>query len=192
MDTSGGPWDAVVCAFGVSELTRGLSHPDLNPTPAPVLSAWGDALTPGGKVGLLLWGPLEPDDPHTRMLQALAELEPQVAPRLPDPSVGRREVAALLEAGGLALARHTTVTHDLMFRTAEHFALAVRRACSWRATFDALGDVRTGKVLARFYDSVGGPEKPLVYQPTATLAIAALPGAEIELPHRPSVRLPKR
>lgn len=179
-DTSGGPWDAVLCAFGISELG------EIEAT----LAAWADALAPQGKVGLLTWGPQGADDPHARLLEALAELEPQVAPRLPEASVARRDVSALVEAGGLALARLTTVAHDLLFRTAEQFTVAVRRACSWRATFDALGEARTGKVLARFYDGVGGPEKPLVYQPTATLAIAALPGAEIELPHRPSVRMP--
>lgn len=195
-DTSGGPWDAVLCGFGLSEL----------PQPDVALSAWADGLAPHGKVGILMWGPLEPQDPHLLLLQAMAELEPNVAPFLsglrpilsgPDqapipsePRLGRRDVAALCESSGLVLARHTTVQHDLMFRTAEQFAIALRRACSWRAGFDALGETRTGKVLARFYDAVGGPEKPLVYQPTATIAVAALPGAEIELPHRPSVRLP--
>lgn len=185
-DTAGGPWDAVLCGFGISEL----------PEPGVALSAWADGLAPHGKVGILMWGPLEPHDPHLLLLQAMSELEPNVAPslsgpeRLAEPRLGRRDVAALCESGGLVLARHTTVQHDLMFRTAEQFAIALRRACSWRAGFDALGETRTGKVLARFYDAVGGPEKPLVYQPTATIAVAALPGAEIELPHRPSVRLP--
>jgi hypothetical protein len=46
------------------------------------------------------------------------------------------------------------------------------------------------RVAARFYDSVGGPDAPLTFAPPATLAIAALPGAEVELAHRPSVRVP--
>jgi hypothetical protein len=46
------------------------------------------------------------------------------------------------------------------------------------------------RVTARFYDQVGGPAAPLAFEPAATLAIAALPGAEIELAVRSSVHVP--
>ena len=45
-------------------------------------------------------------------------------------------------------------------------------------------------MAASFYDKVGGPDAPLTFAPPATLAIAALPGAEVELVNRPSVRAP--
>ena len=48
-----------------------------------------------------------------------------------------------------------------------------------------------GRVTACFYDQVGGPTEPLVFEPAATLAIAALPGAEVELAVRPSVVAPR-
>jgi hypothetical protein len=47
-----------------------------------------------------------------------------------------------------------------------------------------------GRVAARFYDQVGGPTAPLSFEPAVTLAIAARPGAEVELAHRPSVKVP--
>ena len=42
-------------------------------------------------------------------------------------------------------------------------------------------------VTEKFYDAVGGPTEPIVFEPAATLAIAALPGAEVELAVRTSV-----
>ena len=47
------------------------------------------------------------------------------------------------------------------------------------------------RVAARFYDRVGGPTVPLVFEPAVTLAIAGHPGDEVELADRPrSVRVP--
>ena len=45
--------------------------------------------------------------------------------------------------------------------------------------------------IESFYDQVGGPTAPLVFEPAATLAIAALPGSEVELAVRPSVVAPR-
>ncbi len=53
------------------------------------------------------------------------------------------------------------------------------------------GPERMGLVTAHFYDRVGGPQEPLTFEPAVTCAIAALPGAEIELLSRPSVTAPQ-
>ncbi len=65
-----------------------------------------------------------------------------------------------------------------------------RESCIWRRVRETLGGERFARVAARFYDKIGGPLSPLVFQPLAAIAIAALSGAEIRLPHRPSVNVP--
>jgi hypothetical protein len=88
------------------------------------------------------------------------------------------------------MVRHTVVRHTLSFKSAEAFVRAMREACTWRRIWEELGDARLERVAARFYERVGGPSMPVSFDPPATLAIAALPGAEVELEHRPSVRAP--
>ncbi len=39
-------------------------------------------------------------------------------------------------------------------------------------------------VTARFYDRVGGPTEPMSFEPAVTCALAALPGAQVELATR--------
>ena len=151
-------------------------------TSADIDPGWSDALAPAGKVGLLLWGPEEPDDP-------LAVLERIAARRTSEP-LDRSHLAERLHAAGLALVRHTVVRHTLMFAHAEELAASAIRASTWKAAFEAQGEARCGKALARFYDEVGGPQQALSWEPAATIVIAGLPGAEIELPHRPSVKIP--
>jgi ubiquinone/menaquinone biosynthesis C-methylase UbiE len=73
-DAKGGPWDAIVCAFGLWQFPR-----------ASALSAWRAALGPNGKVGIVTWGPPDPDDPFERLSDALAEVEPREA--VPNPGV---------------------------------------------------------------------------------------------------------
>jgi hypothetical protein len=102
----------------------------------------------------------------------------------------RDAMAAMLETGGLALVRHTVVRHTLSFKTADAFVRAMREACTWRRVHEELGDARMDRVAARFLDQVGGPDAPLSFSPPATLVIGALPGAEVELLHRSSVRAP--
>jgi threonine dehydrogenase-like Zn-dependent dehydrogenase len=177
-DASGGPWDAVVCAFGLWQLTAR----------AETLRAWASALAPRGKVGLITWGPGDPEEPFQLLTACLHELEPSLA--LPDPQVDatRDSMAAMLEASGLAMVRHTVVRHTLIFRSAEAFVHAMREACTWRRIWEELGDARMERVAARFFGRVGGRDVPLSFAPPATLAIAALPGAQVELQGRPSVR----
>jgi hypothetical protein len=157
------PWDAIA------------STTDLD-------AGWSDALATHGKVGVLVWGPDDPDDP-------LALLERTLASR-PAPSGDRTALARRFHEVGLVLVRHTIVRHTISFPRAEQLATAAIRACRWRANFEAQGEAKCGKALARFYDAVGGPDQPLAWEPAAAVAIAGLPGAEIELPHRPSVKIP--
>ena len=189
-DTAGGPWDAVLCAFGLWQLDGdapegGTSQRQL------ALRGWGASLSPSGKVGLLIWGPAEPTDPFERLFQALRDIEPGEAPSNPRPLAEREAVAELLAGAGLAMVRHTVVQHPITFPTAESFVRAVREACIWRRVWEKIGDARMEKVAAAFYEKNGGPDAPISFEPIATLVLAARPGAEVDLEHRPSVHVPR-
>jgi len=179
-ETSGGPWDAIVCAFGLWQL----------PDRAAVLRAWAGTLAPAGKVGILTWGPPDADDPFETLARFLAELEPGHSALRPQIQAERDRMAAMFDEAGLVMVRHTVVRHVLSFRTAESLVKALREGCTWRRIWEELGDERIGRIAAKFYDTVGGPDAPLSFAPPATLAIAARPGAEVELAHRPSLRVP--
>ena len=179
-DTEGGPWDAILCAFGLWQLED---------RPA-TLAAWAKALAPRGKVAVVTWGPPDPDGPFERLARALAELEPKRAVPPTHVQADRDAMSAMFEEAGLALVRHTVVRHTLTFKTAEHFVRALREACTWRRVWEELGDERLDRVAAKFYAQVGGPDAPLSFSPPATIAVAGHPGAEVELAHRPSVRVP--
>jgi SAM-dependent methyltransferase len=179
-DARGGPWDAVLCAFGLWQLTaRG-----------EVLRAWAGELAPNGKVGLITWGPSDPGEAFQVLAACLRDLEPELA--VPDPQVdaAREAMAALFSEAGLVMVRHTVVRHTLSFRSADAFVRAMREGCTWRRVWEELGDARMQQVAARFYERVGGPGAPLSFDPPATIAIAALPGAQVELENRPAVRTP--
>jgi SAM-dependent methyltransferase len=179
-DAAGGPWDAVVCAFGLWQLTDRVE----------ALCAWGNELARGGKVGIITWGPSDPAEPFAKLSALLRELEPQYA--LPDPHIEaeRDPMAALFERAGLAMVRHTVVRHTLGFKSAESFVHAIREACTWRRVWEEIGDARMERVASRFYAWWGGPDKAVSFEPPATLAIGARPGDEVELATRPSVRAP--
>ena len=179
-DAAGGPWEGIVCAFGLWQL----------PDRARVLSAWAHALAPSGKVGILTWGPPDADDPFDMLAASLHAIEPSYAVKRPQIEAERDRMAAMFEAAGLAMVRHTVVRHVMNFRSAEAFVRAMHEACTWRGIWEELGEGRIERVAASFYDKVGGPDAPLTFAPPATLAIAALPGAEVELVNRPSVRAP--
>jgi len=189
-DVTGGPWDVVLCAFGLWQLPceRAAGAP-LSPREAAV-KAWGEALTPAGKLGLLIWGPPEPDDPFEMLAEALAAIEPARAPLGPRSLAEREEMAAFLAHQGLSVVRHTVLRHPVAFATADAFVRAVREACMWRRLWEEIGDVRMHKVALAFFEKVGGPDTPIAFDPPATLVIAARPGAEVELDARPSVRVP--
>lgn len=182
-DVGEGGWNAVVCAFGLWTLED---------RPA-VLKSWASSLAPHGKVGVLSFGPPDDTDPFEMLAGALLELEPNAKTRPPRIESDRDSFARCFEEGGLALVRHTILRHTVSFPTAEDFTAAIREGRTWRNVWEELGPERMGRVTARFYEQVGGPTAPLVFEPAATLAIAAIPGDEVELSVRPGViagRLP--
>jgi SAM-dependent methyltransferase len=179
-DASGGPWDGILCAFGLWQLTD----------PVEALRAWQGELARGGKVGIITWGPNDPGEPFAKLSGLLGELEPAYAMPNPHVSAGRDAMAAMFERAGLAMVRHTVVRHTLGFKSAESFVRAMREACTWRRVWEEIGDARMEQVATRFYASWGGPDKPMSFDPPATLAIAARPGDEVQLETRPSVRAP--
>jgi ubiquinone/menaquinone biosynthesis C-methylase UbiE len=180
-DVGVGGWNAIVCAFGLWTLRESTS----------VLKEWAASLAPHGKVGVLTFGPPDDNDPFEILARALRDLEPDATSKPPRIEANRDSVAKTFEEGGLALVRHTILRHTVSFPTAEDFVAAIREGRTWRRVFDELGPERTGRVTARFYAQVGGPTAPLVFSPAATLAIAALPGAEVEIAVRPSVVAPR-
>jgi ubiquinone/menaquinone biosynthesis C-methylase UbiE len=177
LDVADGGWNAIICAFGLYKLTDR----------ATVLRTWAGALAPHGKVGVLTFGPPDEDDPFEILARALRDLEPDAKTKPPRIDADRESIARIFEEGGLAVVRHTVLRHTVSFPTAEDFTDAIREGRTWRNVWDELGPERMGRVTARFYDAVGGPTAPLVFEPAATLAIAALPGDQVELSVRPSV-----
>jgi cyclopropane fatty-acyl-phospholipid synthase-like methyltransferase len=180
-DVTGGPWDAVLCAFGLWQM-------DLD-TRAAALTAWAKTLAPQGKIGVMTWGPSEPEQPFEMLATHLHELEPDHVAPAAHVEAERELLAKMFETAGLEQVRHTVVRHTLNFTTAEAFVKSMREACTWRRIWEELGDARIEKVARRFYATVGGPDTPLTFRPPATLAIARLPGADVELEHLPSLRL---
>lgn len=191
----GRAWDAVLCAFGLWQLPAtassvrtvsdaGVSSRLPQPSRLDALRAWASALAPNGKVGVITWGPSEPDEPFAQLSACLREVEPACA--VPDPHLEaeREAMAEMFEQAGLVMVRHTLVRHTLGFKSAEAFVRAMREACTWRRVWEELGDARLERVAARFYERNGGPDKPISFEPPATLAIAARPGAQIALEHR--------
>ncbi|MBX3189414.1 MAG: methyltransferase domain-containing protein [Labilithrix sp.] len=179
-DVGEGGWDAIVCAFGLWVVDDR----------AAVLADWAKSLAPNGKVGVLTFGPPDDTDAFELLSRALTELEPGAVGRPPRIDAGREAITRMFEGAGLAVVRHTVLRHTVSFATAEDFVAAIREGRTWRAVFEGLGPERAGRVTARFFEQVGGPTAPLVFAPAATLAIAAHPGAEVELAVRPSVVAP--
>lgn len=180
-DASGGPWDVVVCAFGLWQIEDR----------AGALTAWGRALASSGKVAVMTWGPPEEDDPFERAGSCLEHLEPEFARPSPRILSQRDVMAQMFEDAQLTMVRHTVVRHTLAFKRAEDFFHALRETYPWCDIWEQLGDARMSRVAARFYGLVGGPDAPLSWDPPATLAIAGLPGSEIEVAsRRASVHVP--
>jgi ubiquinone/menaquinone biosynthesis C-methylase UbiE len=179
-DTSGAPWDAIVCAFGLWQIDER----------AAALRAWQGALSERGKVGVIAWGPPEADDPFEVLDRMLGEVEPSFARRRSRAGAARAAMDTMFAEVDLSMVRHTVVRHVLSFPSAERFVRATREGCTWRKTWEDLGDARMERVARAFYEWAGGPDAPLSFAPPAALAIAGLPGAELELAGRPSVKAP--
>lgn len=179
-DVGAGDWNAIVCCFGLWPIAD---------RPA-VLRSWAGALSAHGKVGVLTFGPPDDNDPFELLAQALRDLEPKAAATPARVVADRESMAKMFEDGGLSLVRHTVLRHTVAFPSAEAFTNAIREGRTWRRVWEELGPERMGLVAARFYDRVGGPTAPLSFEPAVTLAIAALPGAEVELMSRTSAKAP--
>lgn len=179
-DVGDGEWNAVICAFGLWPLENREA----------VISRWASSLAPSGKVGVLTFGPPTEDDPFEMLARALKDLEPNAVHRPTRVDSSRDSMTKMFERGGLSLVRHTVLRHTVTFESAEAFVDAIKEGRTWGRVWDELGPERMGRVTARFYDQVGGPTEALSFEPTVTLAIAALPGAEVELANRPSVTAP--
>jgi ubiquinone/menaquinone biosynthesis C-methylase UbiE len=179
-DVGDGAWNAIVCAFGLWTMENREA----------VVSRWATALAPSGKVGVLTFGPPSEDDPFEMLSLALEELEPDAVHRPTSVDCSREGMTTMFESGGLSLVRHTVLRHTVTFASAEAFVDAIKEGRTWGRVWDELGTDRMGRVTARFYGQVGGPTEALSFAPAVTLAIAALPGAEVELANRPSVTAP--
>ena len=182
-DAGGGPWDAVLCAFGLWQIgdRAGREH---------ALRSWRDSLAPLGKVGILTWGPPDGQQPFERLAEVLFELEPSLHVPSSHIDAERDTMGKMFQAGGLQMVRHTVVRHTLNFPSNEAFIRAMSEACTWRRIWEELGEARMERVASRFYDVMGGPDAPLSFSPPATVAIASLPSADVELEARPSMRVP--
>jgi ubiquinone/menaquinone biosynthesis C-methylase UbiE len=178
-DAHGGPWDSVVCAFGLWQLASRVD----------ALRAWRKELAPRGKVGIITWGPSDADGPFELLAASLREMEPGYDVPTPYVLAKREAMAGMFEEGGLEMVRHTVVRHTITFKSAEAFVRAMSESCTWRPIWEELGDARIARIATRFYERVGGPAAPLSFDPPATIAIAGIPGADVELVHRPSVKL---
>ncbi len=148
------------------------------------------SLASNGKVGLLHWGPDSETDPERIFARAIEAVAPEALATSSRLDVDRASLTALFEAAGLALVRHTVVSHAIVFPTAARFARSLVLSRAYGARLTALGESRVAAVLARFYEKVSGEDATITFAPSATIAVAGLPGAELELPHRPSVRIP--
>lgn len=179
-DVGDGEWNAIVCAFGLWTMENREA----------VISRWASALAPNGKVGVLTFGPPDDDDPFEMLAKALKELEPNARYRPTRVDTTREGMAKMFENGGLSLVRHTVLRHTVTFASAEAFVDAIKEGRTWGRVWEELGPERMGRVTARFFDQVGGPDEAMSFEPAVTLAIAALPGAEVELANRPSVTAP--
>ncbi len=179
-NTAGGPWDAILCSFGLWQ------YDDRD----KVLCAWRGALEPTGKIGVITFGPPEEDDPYEILNHALRAVAPEIAS--PDTRIQseRGVMAKMFEEAGLEMVRHTVVHHTISFRTTEEFIKAIREGCTWRRVSGELTDDQFQRVVVRFYAALGGPDAPLTFNAPATVAIACHPGANVELEARPSLRPP--
>jgi hypothetical protein len=172
-----GPFDAAASAFALTQSSD----------PTATLRSLGGMIVPRGKVGVIVWGPAIDGDPERAFAKIIDELHPEIRASEERTGLDRASLSSLFERAGLGVVRHTVVAHPLVFQRAERFALSLLGA---RTYGPKLAASSRGEVLARFYARVAAQDAPISYSPTATIVIAAHPGAEVELPHRPSVRVP--
>jgi len=178
-EPSGGPFDAAVSAFSLMQSSD----------PVATLRSLGEMIRPDGKVGVMVWGPATDDDAERAFAKIIDELDPEIHAG-DELALDRASLATLFDRAGLVVVRHTVVMHPLVFQHAERFAMSLLAARTYGPKLVARGKEHVAAALARFYERVAAQDEPISYSPAATIVIAAHPGAEVELPHRPSVRVP--
>ena len=164
-DTLGRQWDLILSAFSLWQL----------PDRLDALRRWGRAVQPGGRVGLLVWGPPDPGGPFEKVSLALQQSEPAVGELVKAWNLAARQpMRDLLDQAGLKLVRHATVRHEMEFVSADGFFAAMSRGCSFLRVVDRLGVQRTERVAQTFFALLDppSPQTPLVFAPSATVAIA--------------------
>ena len=179
-DPPKGPFHAAASAFALMQSSD----------PVSVLKNLGEMIRPDGKVGVIVWGPAIDGDPERAFAKIIDALHPEIHATEPLSGLDRASLASLFERAGLVVVRHTVVMHPLVFQRAERFAMSLLAARAYGPKLVARGEEHVAAALARFYQSVAAQDAPVSYSPAATIVIAAHPGAEVELPHRPSVRVP--
>lgn len=164
-DTLGQRWDLIINAFSFWQLPNRLD----------TLRAWRNALTYGGRLALLVWGPPDPSGPFEQAGAALREAEPDVAheTHLLD-YAARQPMAEMLSHAGLRLVLHAVVRHPMEFPSAEGFFRAMCNGGSFLHVCKLLGTERMRKVETCFYSRLTppSPRTPLAFAPAATIAIA--------------------
>jgi len=164
-DTLGRRWDLILNAFSLWQL----------PERRSVLEKWGRAVRPGGRIGVVVWGPPDPDGPFEQVSAALHEVEPALGELTKAWGLAARQpMRDMLEQTGLKLIRHATVRHAMEFVSAEGFFAAMHSGCSFLRVCDRLGAERTERVAEAFYRQIypPSPRTPLAFAPSATVAIA--------------------
>jgi aminoglycoside phosphotransferase (APT) family kinase protein len=150
----------------------------------------GEMIRQDGKVGVIVWGPATDGDPERAFAKIIDELHLEIHATEELAGLDRASLAAMFERAGLAVVRHTIVMHPLVFQRAERFAMSLLSARTYGPQLVKRGEEHVAAALARFYERVAAQDEPISYSPAATIVVAAHPGAEVELPHRPSVRVP--
>lgn len=164
-DTLGRRWDLILSSFGLWQLDDRIS----------VLRAWRDALTEGGRVAVLEWGPPEPGGPFELVGQALETIAPELgAIQRTHVLASRESMGEMLSAAGLQMVRHAVVRNLMDFGSAEGFLQAMCLGGSFVRFADVLGRDRTQRVGEAFYELVDPPSArtPLSFSPAASIAIA--------------------
>jgi hypothetical protein len=179
-EPGGGPFHAAASAFSLMQSSD----------PKETLRRLGEMIRPDGKVGVIVWGPATDGDPERAFAKIIDELHPEIRATGEPTGLDRASLAALFERAGLSIVRHTIVMHPLVFQRAERFAMSLLAARTYGPKLVARGEAHVAAAVARFYQRVAAQDAPISYSPAATIIIAAHPGAEVELPHRPSVRVP--
>jgi ubiquinone/menaquinone biosynthesis C-methylase UbiE len=164
-DTLGRQWDLILSAFSLWQI----------PERRATLQKWGRAVQPRGRIGILVWGPPDPDGPFEMVSAALQQVEPAIGELVKAWELAARQpMRDMLADAGLKLIRHATVRHDMEFASAEGFFAAMRSGCSFLRVCDKLGAERTERVAEAFFAQLDPPSSrtPLAFAPSAAIAIA--------------------